>query len=302
MMKRFKKMYIEITNRCNLTCDFCPQSSRSAQTMTTAFFQSVLEKIKPYTDYLYFHVMGEPLMHPDLETMLDVSFEHGFKVNLTTNGTLIKRIGPNIIQKQALRQINFSLHSCLVNESKGADIGEYLTDILDFAKTAFREKGPIICMRLWNVKENGDVSANRDILERIGREFDCVAALSDHAKLFDGVKIADRIFLNCAVEFDWPGLDKNDIGDKGFCLGLRDQLAILADGTVVPCCLDAQGEIDLGNIMEQTLEDILQERRTRALYDGFSKRMVVEKLCRTCGYRKRFDRKSSYLKDSQTGE
>jgi radical SAM protein with 4Fe4S-binding SPASM domain len=289
-MKRFKKMYIEITNRCNLTCGFCPQSSRPAQTMTPAFFQSVLEKIKPYTDYLYLHVMGEPLMHPDLETMLDVSFEHGFKVNLTTNGTLIKRIGPNIIKKPALRQINFSLHSCLVNESKGAGASEYLTDVIDFAKTAFHEKGPIICLRLWNAKENGDVSANGDILERIGREFDCVAALIDRAKLFDGVKIADKIFLNCAVEFDWPGIDKKDNGREGFCLGLRDQLAVLVDGTVVPCCLDARGEIALGNIGLQSVEEIVQSPRARAVYEGFSKRMVVEELCRRCGFRLRFGR------------
>ena len=286
-MKRFKKIYVEITNRCNLSCDFCPQSSRPAQTMTPAFFQSVLEKIKLYTDYLYFHVMGEPLMHPDLEALLDLSHDHGFKVNITTNGTLIKRTGPNIIQKPALRQINFSLHSCLVNGS-GGSAGEYLDDIFAFAKKTFREKGPIICLRLWNAKGNGDVSANGDILERIGREFDCVAALSDHAKLFDGVKIADGIFLNCAVEFEWPGLDKKDCGREGFCRGLRDQLAVLVDGTVVPCCLDARGEIALGNIGLQLVEEIVHSQRAKAVYEGFSKRMVVEELCRRCGFRLRF--------------
>ena len=286
-MKRYKKIYVEITNRCNLSCDFCPQSSRPAQIMTPAFFQSVLEKIKPYTDYLYFHVMGEPLMHPDLEVLLDLSHEHGLKVNITTNGTLIKRMGTALIQKPALRQINFSLHSCLVNESSGS-MGAYLDDIFAFAKMAFRENGPIICLRLWNAKENGDVSANGDILERISREFDCVAALTDRAKLFNGVKIADRIFLNCAVEFDWPELDKKEYGRKGFCLGLRDQLAVLVDGTVVPCCLDAQGEIALGNIGLQSVEEIVHSPRAKAVYEGFSKGMVVEELCRRCGFRLRF--------------
>jgi len=288
MMKKFKKIYVEITNQCNLTCAFCPRSQRPAQAMTVPFFTGILQKIKKYTDYLCFHVMGEPLMHPELGAFLDISHEKGFKVNITTNGTLVKYLGPVIAPKRALRQINISLHCHKGNGLGGLD-DRYIGDIISFVKSIQREKRPIVCLRLWNLPENGDTVDNRGILQRIDREFGCDVNLADHAKMNEGIKISDNVFLSCAAEFDWPGFDKQDRGTTGFCHGLRDQMAVLVDGTVVPCCLDAQGALALGNIVRMPLEDILQSPRARSIYEGFSKRAVVEELCRKCGYRARFD-------------
>ena len=72
------------------------------------------------------------------------------------------------------------------------------------------------------------------------------------------------------------------------CIRDREQLAVLSDGTVVPCCLDHEGDIPLGNLLERDLEDILRGPRARALYDGFSRRRPSEALCRRCGYARRF--------------
>jgi radical SAM protein with 4Fe4S-binding SPASM domain len=288
MMKKFKKIYVEITNQCNLSCDFCPRSMRPAQTMAVSFFKEILQKIKKHTAYLYFHVMGEPLMHPDLGALLDAAHEYGLKVNITTNGTLIKNLGSVITGKSALRQINFSLH-CSSGNSLGRLEDDYIDNVIAFAKGVQKEKRPIICFRLWNMPKQGSNVDNTGILQRIGQEFGCEDSLADQSNVLDGIKLADDVFLNCASKFDWPGFDKQDRGKTGFCLGLRDQLAILVDGTVVPCCLDAQGGLALGNIGHQALSDILQGARARAIYEGFSKRMVVEELCRKCGYRTRFD-------------
>jgi radical SAM protein with 4Fe4S-binding SPASM domain len=288
MMKKFKKIYVEITNQCNLSCDFCPRSKRPAQTMTVSFFAEIIRKIKGYTDYLYFHVMGEPLMHPDIGEMLDICNKTGLKVNITTNGTLIKRIGQVIVAKPALRQINISLH-CQSSHNNDGLRDDYFDDVIAFAKDVQKGKKKIVCLRLWNLSENGDTLDDNRILQRIGREFGCEDGLADQSKVFDGIKLADNIFINGAVGFEWPGFDKQDRGMAGFCLGLRDHLAILADGTVVPCCLDAQGWLALGNIGHQALGDILQGARAKAIYEGFSKRTVVEELCRKCGYRTRFD-------------
>ena len=287
-MKKFKKIYVEITNQCNLTCAFCPRSQRPAQTMTVSFFTEILQKIKKYTDYLCFHVMGEPLMHPELGAFLDISHEYGFKVNITTNGTLIKQIGPVIVSKPALRQINISLH-CFAGNSLGRIEDDYIDNVIAFAKGVLKGKKMIISLRLWNLPENGNVLDGSRILQKIGREFECGAALADRSKVLDGIKLADNIFLNGAIEFEWPGFDKQDRGTTGFCYGLRNQMAILVDGTVVPCCLDAQGALALGNIGRMPLEDILQNPRARSMYEGFSKRAVEEELCRKCGYRNRFD-------------
>src|SRR5690554_4856645 len=110
-MKKFKKFYIEITSVCNLACTFCPQTKRKANFIKVDDFTKILNEIQPHTEYIYFHVKGEPLLHPHIDELLDISYEKGFKVNITSNGTLINKAKHKILGKPALRQLNFSLHS-----------------------------------------------------------------------------------------------------------------------------------------------------------------------------------------------
>ena len=108
-MKRFKRVYIEITNVCNLSCNFCPKTMRKAHSMDVDSFKKILDQVKPYTDYLYLHLKGEPLLHPNLPEFLDLCAEREFKVNITTNGTLLRKMKDKIIKKPSIRQINISL-------------------------------------------------------------------------------------------------------------------------------------------------------------------------------------------------
>ena len=67
---RFSKVYVEISNLCNLSCAFCPGTKRKKKAMTEDEFAALLPKLRPYTDFLYFHLMGEPLCHPKLGRFL----------------------------------------------------------------------------------------------------------------------------------------------------------------------------------------------------------------------------------------
>ncbi len=102
-MRKFRRIYIEITNVCNLKCNFCPVTNRKPEFMTTELFKRILYEIREYTEYIYLHVKGEPFLHPEIDKILDISFEKGFKVNITTNGTLINNVRDKIINKKALR-------------------------------------------------------------------------------------------------------------------------------------------------------------------------------------------------------
>ena len=152
-MKKFKKFYIEITNVCNLTCSFCPQTCRPPEFMKIETFNKILEQIKPHTDYIYFHVKGEPLLHPEIDKFLDLSYEKGFKVNITTNGTLINKVKDKIFMKPALRQINFSLHSFDGNEGS-SNKDEYINNIISFVKEAHNNTDLLVSFRLWNLDED----------------------------------------------------------------------------------------------------------------------------------------------------
>jgi radical SAM protein with 4Fe4S-binding SPASM domain len=286
-MRKFRKVYIEITNVCNLSCSFCPKTTRKPAFMDKELFERILGQVQGRSSFIYFHIMGEPLLHPELPLFLDLSEKYGCKVNITTNGTLIGRAGDMLLTKKALRQVNFSLHSFEANESV-CSMEEYLEGIFDFVVKA-REKKVLTCFRLWNNSCDGKNSFNEHILRRIEEVFRPELHLENKTTPVNGIKITDYVFLNQSGKFDWPDANAEEISDRGFCYGLRDQIGILSDGTVVPCCLDSEGTINLGNIRLDELEQIVTGERAARIYEGFSRRLASEELCRKCGYRRKFD-------------
>lgn len=290
-MKKYKKIYLEITNVCNLKCDFCPETKRKAEFMTIKTFEEILDQIKPFTDYLYLHVKGEPLLHPHLDCMLDISYDRGFKVNITTNGVLINQAAELLIQNPAVRQINFSLHSFDGNQSTISK-DEYIDNILRFSARALLESRIIIALRLWNLDEALSTEDQRirnlAIIHKLEETFELRDKIQSNLSEAKSLKIGERIFLHQDHEFKWPDLKEREDVHKGSCWGLRNQVAILVDGTVVPCCLDGDGIINLGNIHDNKFSDIIIGERAEAIRRGFCNQQVVEELCRKCGYRKRF--------------
>ncbi len=273
-----RKAYLEITNVCNLRCAFCPGTSRKPQFMTPEDFRLLAGKLRAHTEYLYFHLMGEPLLHPELETLLQIAHELGFKVMLTTNGTLLPKRQELLLRAAALHKVNISLQSFEANN--GGELTDYLKGCIDYAAAA-AGAGKLCEFRLWN--RGGWETMNPEIRERLAAAFP-----EPWEKSRNGFRLAERIWLEPGDRFDWPDLRLPSLGERCFCYGLRDQVGVLCDGTVVPCCLDREGAVKLGNLFEQELSDIMSTERAWAIYDGFSQRRAVEALCRTCGYARRF--------------
>lgn len=288
-MKKYKKVYVEITNICNLSCKFCPETNRQKTFMNKDRFLHVIKEIKPFTDYIYFHLMGEPLLHPELDTFLKICDEHSLKVNVTTNGTLLRSVSDILLNAPALRKVGVSLHSFEANEGS-MELQDYLDDTVDFVKESI-SKGVICELRLWNIDSegiHGDNNLNKIILQNLEKAFCIDFKLSTALKDKKNIKLQNNLFIHLAEIFEWPDIDKDVVDESVFCYGLRDQFGILVDGTVVPCCLDNEGAIALGNIFEQPLKDILCSDRAKKMYDGFSGRKAVEELCKKCGYATRY--------------
>lgn len=290
-VKQFKKCYIEITSVCNLACSFCPPTLRARQFVSPSEFAKRLDEIKPHTKYIHLHVKGEPLLHPQIGTLLDIADEKGFYVHITTNGTLIEKRKDQLINKSAIRQINFSLHSFDDNRCL-KDKKTYMENILRFVKDQVPKTNMYVSFRLWNLSTNNETNRkkkrNRELLAMIEEAFVLDYQIEERVEPGGGIKVAERIFVNQDHLFEWPSLTAEEDDGRGFCYGLRNQIAVLSNGTVVPCCLDGDGIINLGNIDEQPLSHIIASERAQNIVDGFSQRVAVEELCRKCGFRKRF--------------
>lgn len=246
--------------------------------MSEEAFSSLLPKLRPYSDFLYFHLMGEPLCHPRLERFLALAGEAGFRVILTTNGTLLKSRQDILLGAHGLHKINISLHAFEANDLS-MPFEEYLTQCFAFGKASEGKK--IVVYRLWN--QGGAEKRNQEILNTMKSFFP--APWKEERK---GIRIGDKVFLEYGDKFDWPDLTAPEGDGRVFCYGLRDQIGVLCDGTVVPCCLDHDGDLALGNLFQEPMESILNTDRAKAIYDGFSHRLATEDLCRKCGYARRF--------------
>ena len=280
----FKKIYIEITNSCNLKCKFCPETNRKKEFMSLENFEEVIKKVHKHTNLVCLHVKGEPLLHSNLEEILRILEEYNLQANITTNGTLIKEKLEALKNSKAVRQINFSIHSIMQNDKLDK---QYLQDIFESVEEL---KNIIISYRLWNLQTIKENDVNNEII----KELECYYNLKNLKQQLmknEFLKLEENVFINQDTEFTWPNINSKSIIEKGRCLALKEQVAILVDGTVVPCCLDNNGDISLGNILEETLEDILEKEKTVKIKKNFENGIITCKLCKTCGFLKRLEDK-----------
>jgi len=287
MKKRFKKIYIEITNVCNLNCDFCPKTKRKLGFMSLDLFERALLESKPLAEEITLHLMGEPLLHPKINEIIKLAEQNDIRINLTTNATLTKKHSQLLLNK-TIRRINFSVHSLKSNYSE-EDQEKYLLEVIDFTKLARIERDDLVIIyRLWNIEN----SSNKKILNVIEREFDIVFNKSKKLEVSNTIstKIKGNAYINYDTSFDWPDPKKEIRNETGYCHGLSTHIGILVDGTVVPCCLDNNGNIPLGNILDLSIEEILKLPRAKNMLNGFRNRKIVEDMCKKCTYLERLNR------------
>ncbi len=275
MKKPFKRAYLEITNVCNLNCSFCHKTRRPKAFLSKERFAHAVKELSRVADYLYFHVMGEPLLHSALADYFALAADYGMKVILTTNGTLLKEREEILLTAPSLHKISLSLHAYEAN-GMTMPLDTYIDTCLDFSEKAAK-KGIIVALRLWNV--GGKEALNGAILNKLHARFG-----EGEPTKREGEKLCENLYLEWGDAFEWPDLASPLDEGCHSCYGLRDQVAVLVDGSVVPCCLDADGVLTLGNLYESPIEEIIASPRAVALKTSFERRSVTETLCRKCDF------------------
>lgn len=264
---RFKKIYIETTNLCNLNCDFCIKNRRKKEIMTIQNFKIILSKIKNYTNYIYLHILGEPLLNPKLNEFILLASNEGFNINITTNGYLIDKIKGN----KNIRQVNISLHSFDIKYN--VELKKYLNNIFDSVEELIKND-TYVSLRLW-VKNK----YSEDIINEVNNYY--------KVNITKNTKIKENLFFNFEKQFIWPDLNNSYYNESGKCYGLTDHIGILVDGTIVPCCLDTLGIINLGNIFKEEIDEILNKKTVIKMIEGFKNNKKEMELCKHCNFLER---------------
>jgi MoaA/NifB/PqqE/SkfB family radical SAM enzyme len=287
----FKRVYIEISNVCNLQCSFCPPVKREKKVLSVADLEKILKQVAPLTEEVCLHLMGEPFVHPHFNEIIKICESCNCKVQLTTNGLGINKFSGVVLDSPSIRQINFSIQ-CFKDNFPDKDVKDYLLDILNFSVLANRSRPDVyINLRLWNIGKT--IDDNEDMFLFVEDFFKIKINRAVNVGSIRSKKIWNRLSLHFDSRFEWPSLDAPPVGDKGTCHALKGHIGILADGTVVPCCLDKEGQIPLGNCLTQSLNSILMSQRAVKMREGFDKGVLVEELCQHCSYIGRFSKTRS---------
>ncbi len=295
--KRFKRIYIEISNICNLQCSFCPVVEREKDVMSLEKFQAILSQAAPLADQVCLHVMGEPLGHPEFPAFVSIAEDRKVLLQITTNGTLLDENRKQALLSPAIRQINFSMQAFSDNFPNSAPETHW-RKVLEFAKMASSLRPELyINFRLWNLG-NENQSINEAFITFLESELHLEISRKIDPALQKSKKLLGRLYLHFDSRFDWPIESKRENSEVGYCYALNNHVAILSSGTVVPCCLDKEATLKLGNCLEQTLEEILESTRAKKIRDGFAKGKAVESLCQRCDYSSRFQKKALRLQKS----
>lgn len=286
---KFYRIYIEITNVCGLSCSFCPTKALPSREMELPFFESIILQAKAYTNEISCHVVGDPLTQSNLNQYLEVIHKHGLKAMLTTSGYFLKKQSYETLFHSCVKQINISLNSFNKNDTS-LTFDQYIQPILALCQAKLeREETLFINLRVWNFDEiMSEKSFNSMLFEKLSSTFDVALCVEDiYKKRPKSIRLASKILIHFDNYFEWPSL-KNEIYGDGSCQGLQSHVAILASGKVVPCCLDCDGIIELGDLHEESLESILRSDRAHMMLDGFKVGKAVEELCQKCSYKDRF--------------
>ena len=296
------RCYIEITNTCNLDCHFCPKHQRARRQLSAEEFDLLTDKVRGKVCFLYFHLMGEPLLHPLLPQFITMAREKGFKTVLTSNGTLLHRAmnlldtqkDKNLLDTQKDRnlldalphKVQLSLHS---HESNArGELSSYMEEVMQFATQA-AAKGTCVVLRLWN--QGGLDKENEQVMDYIAGYVP-----RPWKERPDGFRLCDNLYLEFDRKFEWPSAEASSEKEKSadassdtspdkrevFCKALLKQIGVLSDGSLVPCCLDHNGDVVLGNLFHQSLEEILSSPRAQAMIEGFQHHTATEALCQNC--------------------
>jgi radical SAM protein with 4Fe4S-binding SPASM domain len=284
-----RRAYIEISNICNVQCSFCPVVERDKEVLAPKDFHKILKQVKPIAQEICLHLMGEPLAHPKIEEILDICEQEGVQIQLTTNGLLLKKKQELILSHDCIRQVNFSLQAYQDNFPH-KPLSDYMIPLLKFTELASNKREQMyINFRLWNVGSSLD---NEEIYKLIEDYYKVEINRKVQVENIKSKRIWNRVYLHFDSRFDWPEMNQQVKSTQGRCHGLSSHIGIHTDGTVVPCCLDKEAVINLGNVLEQDLSSILEGDRASKMRIGFSNGQLVEDLCQRCDYIQRFNKQA----------
>ncbi|WQR94273.1 SPASM domain-containing protein [Helicobacter pylori] len=278
--KPFKKIYIELSDICGLQCGFCPNPKNIRGVMPLELFEKICKEAAPLTQMITLHVLGDPCKLKNLNHYLSAARRFSLKVDLVTSGVYWRDF--ETLLQDVIYQISISLDAGLDNYNK-INQHRYIQKILEFCRYKCEKNSEVFLnLRI----QDSTLDKHQNLIKPFLESFECVSL--EGLKTQGRARLFKKSFLNIQKTFKWPSLNApNPLNQESkipYCYGLIKQIAILSNGVVVPCCMDTQAHINLGDLNHMPLKDILNSQKAMAIKTHFLKGEALEPLCQNCSY------------------
>ena len=316
-MTPLEHVYFELTNACNFRCDFCPLavSPRPVHAMDLALFRKGVDEIveRRLASSVGFHVLGEPLLSPSLVPAVRYARERGLRTHLTTNGSLLPGRWRRVVEAAPV-QVAISLQStdAADHRSRGTGIPfeTYYRGVMEGVgriRAALPDTEIVVCVmntasrrlfrfdRAVRIDAAGRTYARHvsravvDVADAAGLDVDQVRLRAVLERTSLGrprtLRLDPRLAVQVLMLGDWG----NGFTDAAvhpppiaYCGYALRRVGVLSTGEVTMCCVDTEGRTALGNLRTDSLADLLDSPRARAVRRGFRRLRAVDAQCGRC--------------------
>ncbi len=235
--------------------------------MPLELFEKVCKEVASLTPIITLHVLGDPCKLKNLNHYLSAARRFSLKVDLVTSGVYWHDF--ETLLQDVIYQISISLDAGLDNHNK-LNQHRYIQKILEFCRYKFEKNSEVFLnLRI----QDGTLEKHQNLIKPFLESFECVSL--EGLKSQGRARLFKKSFLNIQKTFKWPNLNApNPLNQKSkipYCYGLIKQIAILSNGVVVPCCMDTQAHISLGDLNHTPLKDILKSQKSYGYQNPFFK-------------------------------
>ncbi|MDY5186207.1 radical SAM/SPASM domain-containing protein [Helicobacter trogontum] len=279
---KFHKIYVEITDICKLSCSFCTPKKAVRGIMPLPLYEKIISQITQHTRFISLHVLGDPLCVNNLSAYIDIGAYYNVRFDIVSSAAFLKEEHFSLLTQPHIRQVSFSLDALFDNKHLQKDINTYFDTILTFYNYA-KIKSP-------NLYINLRLFGNYDYTYFL-QKFP-YAILQPQKRRF---RLEKNFFLRFHQAFKWHTQQKTPkventttwqtYPNTPYCLGTIRQLAILANGIVIPCCIDAHAQMPLGDFNVQNFLEILYSKKMKDMQESLRTHKNLPQLCQNCSFR-----------------
>jgi radical SAM protein with 4Fe4S-binding SPASM domain len=283
---------VEPTTSCNLRCPECPSGLRSFTRPTgmlkTGLFQNVIDQLAPSLSYLIFYFQGEPYLNLSFLDMVSYASSKKIYTATSTNAHYLTDQAARRTVESGLDRLIISIDGTTQETYESYRVGGMLEKVIEGTKNIvawkkkLKSRTPHLIFQFLVVKPN---EHQIEDVQKLAKDLGVNEVAFKTAQIYDYKNGSDLIptidrYSRYTRQENGTYEIKNQLLDH--CWKMWHSCVITWDGKVVPCCFDKDAHFVLGDLTQNSFQEIWRgEQYTEFRSTLLRSRSEIE-MCKNC--------------------